>query len=501
MKRLDGTNTVSTKFVAPEGMTHNERTRRRIVNLVFMVYWLLIFEGVLRKWVWPQYSQYLFFIRDPFVLSIYIIALINGKWPRAKPALIFAYVISLWAIIWIAIQLLTGSTDGTRMLLAAYGWRNYFLYIPLAFLIAEQFREDDLYRLFRQTLIIAIPISILVIAQFAAPTDSILNSGIATEESLQFKGMRGALGHNRPNATFTSTVGQNHFVVTSISMLFIMWILPSRQRPIPTLLLAISTVAAAVCLAFSISRGMFIHAGIVTLSTLIAGAALRGRMSLRALFLPLGLTLVATVLFPIVFPDAFSAFVARWSEGATHEGKYFGSLGVFGRALYEFIDFFRLFDTTPFFGYGMGLAGNASTVLDQTVNGMLPISLAESDWSRHFVDMGPLLAMLFIVFRITFVLQLGIQALASTRQSRHPMPVLLFGYVGIVLLYGQITGHGSISGYVWLFTGFLMAAIQTKQPYKEMAPVKTGPPDKHRDKGLTRSASARILHKRADKMR
>jgi len=458
----------------------NERKRRHLVNLVLIVYWLLIFEGILRKWIWPEYSQYLFFIRDPFVLIIYFLALKNGMWPRAQPMLIIAYALSLLAIVWILIQMLTGNViSGTKILLAGYGWRNYFLYIPLAFLIAEQFYLDDLYRLIRQTLVIVIPISILVTIQFWSPANSIINSAISDGDTTAFMAFRGALGHVRPYGTFTSFRGQMQFVVSCITMILIMWILPSKQRRMPLLLLVISASATITCLAVSISRGMFIHSGLVTISALVAGIALRGQASARAWFLPIFLITIVLIIFPTIFPEAFHAFLTRWTEGETLETKNFGALGVFGRALYEFYDFFRLIDSTPLFGYGMGMGGNASTVLGLTIGGESPLAVAESDWSRHFIDMGPVFAGLFILFRIFLVFLLGIKSLRATRRSGNPMPVLLFGFVGITLLYGQVTGHGSVTGYAWLFAGFLLAAIK---------PIKSSPigPNKNKNKRLNK---------------
>ena len=441
-----------------ESLTHKERVRRRLVRLVFVVYWLLIFEGALRKWVWPEYSQYLFFVRDPFVLLIYIMALANGMWPRLKPMLLFAYIISLLGLVWIAIQFQVDGADGLKMLLAGYGWRNYFLYIPLAFLIGEQFRREDIYRLFRQTLIVTIPIAFLVAMQFFSSANSIINVGIATEESLQFQGFRGALGHIRPNGTFTSIAGHAPFVVSSICMVFIFWILPAKQRPISFAMLAVSAAAAASSLAFSISRGMFIHAGLVALSAVVAGTVLKGRNSRRAM-LPILLAMSMAILYPIVLPEAFEAFTSRWSEAATSEKDRFGNFGVFGRALSEVFDFVRLIDLVPLFGYGMGLASNAGTTLGATVGGAIPLHIAEADWARHFVDMGPVLAFLFILFRVMLTIRLGVQSLQAVRRSGNPMSVLLFGYIGVVLFYGQISGHGSVGGYAWLFTGLLMASI------------------------------------------
>lgn len=365
------------------------------------------------------------------------------------------------ALLVIFAQLASTHRGHIIFLLAAYGWRNYFLYIPLAFLIGEIFQSKDLYRLVRYTLLLIIPISLLVATQFASAPDSIINSSIAIEDSIKFEGFRGSMGHVRPNGTFTSYSGQVQLVVSTIALALSMWLLPSRNRPVSTLLLTFGTAAVLSCLALSVTRRMFIHTGIVLLSSILAGFVLRGSNAARAWLLPAGLTVTIILLYPIVFPEGFEAFVSRWNEAYASESHVFGFLGIFGRAFYEFIDFVRLISKVPLIGFGMGMGGNASTVLNMSIGGVLPLLVAESDWSRHFVDMGPILAPLYILFRIIFVAWLGTQALITTRHSGNPLPVILFGYLGIVMLYDKISGHGSIGGYAWLFAGFLMAAINS----------------------------------------
>jgi len=113
-------------------------------------------------------------------------------------------------------------------------------------------------------------------------------------------------------------------------------------------------------------------------------------------------------------------------------------------------------------GYGLGLGGNASTLLGARVDGHLPVSLAETDWARHIVDLGPVLGLLFVIFRIVLVAWVGVRAVAATRRGSDPLPLLLFAYVATELLQGQITGQGTINGYVWLFTGLSLAASREK---------------------------------------
>ncbi len=88
---------------------------------------------------------------------------------------------------------------------------------------------------------------------------------------------------------------------------------------------------------------------------------------------------------------------------------------------------------------------------------------AETDWARQIVDLGPVVGLMFIAYRIAFTIWLGLRCLDGARRVRNPLPLLLFTFVGIDLLYGLLTGHGTVNGYVWLFTGFCLAAAQLRQ--------------------------------------
>jgi hypothetical protein len=122
--------------------------------------------------------------------------------------------------------------------------------------------------------------------------------------------------------------------------------------------------------------------------------------------------------------------------------------------MYGFIDFTRLLGSTPLLGYGIGMGGNAGWMFIANSGGSAAGLGAETDWARHMVDLGPSLGMVFLVFRVGFVTAVARRVLSS----RNLLATLLFGYVVYELLIGQITGHGTINGYVWMFTGFTLAA-------------------------------------------
>jgi len=429
-----------------------ERDRRRIVNLVFTIYWLLIFEGVLRKWIFPDAFKILFFIRDPFVLIVYALAVFNYRPLHARHWLAGWLVLGLTALVVGLAQLWAGATD---LMVLGYGLRNYFYYIPLAFVIGANFHQDDLYRLIRQTLFVAIPIVLLVWLQLLSSADAVINAGII-EGGLYNAGV--GRGFVRTYGTFTSSSGQTLFVCSLIAMLLANWMLPGRQRPVKGFLLSIVTVAIIVNLVLSGSRGAYILSILIILVALLSILVLQhktNRFKDVVLFCIIAVgTLVTIGLFN---RDVLAAISERLGGAYYSESELYGPLATIGRIIFDFGNFAKALSQAPHFGYGIGWFGNAFA--SQTVFALY----AEDDWSRNIFELGPVIGLLFIGLRIAFVFWLTKSAVRTAKHVGNPLPLLLVGFIGVILLQGQVTGHGSINGYGWLFAGFCMAANRLGQ--------------------------------------
>lgn len=433
-------------------MPTSERGRRQIANLIFIIYWLLIIEGAIRKWVLPQYQQELFFIRDPFVLAIYFLCLKYNIWPRQH---CWTMVALTW--MWLGgammlIQIIDGRiVSRTALLLAVYGWRQYFLYIPLAFVIGECFSREDLLQLVKYTLLFSIPVSWLSILQTSALANSVVNAGLADNPANSFVPSGVALGFVRTSGTFSSNEGQALFIGSLISMILWVWILPRDQRPLRGIPLGGVTLAVSASLAVSGERSAF-ALGVLVLATALACAVLlTKRYSRRIVRMSAALTMAAVVAMPVFFPRQLDALSVRAAGAA--EGDAWYSYGIMNRGLGDFTRFINLLPDTPLLGYGLGMGGNAVTKIGIAI----PVS-AEDDWSRNLVDLGSLVGFAFIGFRVLLVISLIIGAITAARRWNDPLPLLLMGFIGVVLLYGQITGQGTVNGYAWMFTGFAIAA-------------------------------------------
>jgi hypothetical protein len=442
----------------PEPAQVPEKQRRLIVRLVLLGFWLLVFEGSLRKWLVPQYSQYIYFIRDPFALWIYVVALRAGAF-RQQPAMLHVGLAIGGLAALLSVALLFAGGQYTLML-AAYGWRNYFLYLPMAFVIGRCFTLHDI-RVFARHCLVAIMIAApIALLQFNAPAGHVLNVGISTDSSLQFDNLTSGGGKVRPAGTFTSAVGMSQLI--PLCVVFLMWTLTSASKPKPVRLwlMVPGALAAAMALAVSGSRTSFVYACLVILAGFLVAPFSRGTGSkLRSIVIPVLLIMGFSTLFPVVLPDAFDSFMSRWNDAAANEGQY-SQLGWAFRMVHGFYDFFRLMGDTPIAGYGVGMAGNGAAMSGVTVNGILVSRIAEEDWSRHVVELGPVLALAFIIYRTSFGVWLGVRAWSATLRSGESLPLMLFVYAAVPLVQGQITGHGLTNGFGWLSVGICMAATR-----------------------------------------
>ncbi len=431
---------------------------RTMENLVLTLFWLLLLEGALRKWVVPGYSRYLFFIRDPFVLLLYWQALRVNAFRGASPFLPIGLAFAAVALLLAFAQSISFG-DPRLMTVLAYGWRQYFFYLPLPFVMAATLNSESLQRFARHAFFAMILMAPLVVLQTATSPASVINRGISDDEDLQFKSFAYTAGRIRPSGSFTSNVGLKELIPSTFALLLAALLLPNGMRKMRTPWLMAAAAATATCLALSSSRAAFVHFALVVLAALLLGlvtqvTAIRG----RALSIPIALVVAGAVLYPLVFPEALGLILNRVSEAAAATGG--SSLGILDRALAETVGFIDFLDHTPLIGYGLGLGGNGRTYLGSSDPALMAKVAAESDWSRHIVDLGSIVGVLFIMYRIAFTISLLFSSLKAARQSSNPLPLLLFGYVGIGLFYGQLTGHGTVGGFIWLYLGLCMASCR-----------------------------------------
>ncbi|SVC58063.1 uncharacterized protein METZ01_LOCUS310917, partial [marine metagenome] len=107
-------------------------------KLIWVYFILLIFEGVLRKWILTSQSDLLLIIRDPFVIWIYYLAYIHGVFPLENK---YIQRLFQWTILTVVISLIIVQS---HPLTIAYGARTNLLHWPLIFIMGRVLSRRDI---------------------------------------------------------------------------------------------------------------------------------------------------------------------------------------------------------------------------------------------------------------------------------------------------------------------------------------------------------------------
>lgn len=435
----------------PDASNKNRDNLRWLKRWIWLYFWLLIFEGALRKWAFTSLSGPLILVRDPVALIIYIEAYRCHKLSMKTIRPIAFLTVVLVALA--GAQILMGVATPA---IALFGLHSYVLHLPLIFIMAETLGEEDLRKFGRWLLLLSIPMMFLVLAQFRAQGNSWLNAG-AGEGSGQ---ILSAGNHVRPAGTFSYGIGMQGFI-----MLVAAYLLDalSRKSTYPRWLIYSALFATVATIPLLSSRTVLFTMVILAAFTVFAGMSQASRTGgvLKVVAVVLLAGLVA-IQFPF-FNDAVDTFSTRWQQAEHAEGDVQGVLGV--RMLGPIEAAFDSAASTPLLGSGMGNGSNYAAVSTGRTGTFL---LGESEWERVMLEMGPICGLLFMGSRVAFVIYLVLQAKRALRRNQ-ALAWLLVPTAAPLLLMG-IMEQTTYLGFMVFGSGLCLAAARTGGPLMRRAP-------------------------------
>ena len=407
-----------------------------IKQTIWVYFFLLLFEGALRKWILPSLSTPLLLVRDPVVMVTYFLAWRSGLFPRN----VFIGTLVAIAVPTFLIALLTAPESP---IITLYGFRSNFLAWPLMFIIAKVFTSRDVERMGYWFLLLTLPMTLLMVLQFLAPPSSFLNTG-ATEGSEQ---IASALGRIRPAGTFSYITGPVlYFAPVTAFLLYNQF-----NKCYPTWLMAAATVATLCAVAVSGSRSLVAGIGIVFIFGLAGSLVFRPQVAFRWLGGLLVLGIVAFFLRDLPFMSSgIEVLFARAQGASDSEG---GVEGFLARYFSSYIGVYpALFEASyPGKGLGLGtLVGQA--LLSNRANAVQ----FEGDWVRHVLESGPILGLALVCYRIALTCWLSSVCIRYMAR-RDPLPVLLLGSCVTLVLIGSL-GQATMQGFTVLLAGLCLAA-------------------------------------------
>lgn len=419
----------------------NPTCRHQVRNLIWVYFWLLIGEGVLRKWLLPQLSTALFLARDPVVLTAYFIALRGNIFPRN--------VFTLAILILGPLSFFTGLiAEGSDLRVALIGARTNYLHLPMIFLMPLVMDLDDAKKFGRWILVLSVPVAALMVVQFQSSPGSWINRsamvGVAQIGAVE--------GRIRPAGPFVYSTGPTMFFGMVCSYLFYSILRPGTYRLSLTLpAMASLLVAMAVCGSRSL---------IATVATVMVAGTVMLAAHPRLFSRFVLLSVCAAALFAVFssmgfFGEGQRSLFLRFEAANDAEGGLGGTASRFGLAFTEFLDFIP---NTPWFGYGLGMGTNGGAYL---LTGEMQFLLAEAEWSRIVLELGPIMGVAFIVWRVAVTAWIGFKSLQKSFQG-YCLPLLVFGAIGQFLLI-QPFGPATSLGFAVFGSGLVLTSMRVRE--------------------------------------
>jgi hypothetical protein len=348
----------------------------------------LVLEGAVRKWLLVEAQDIIYFVKDALLLAAYGGFLahqrrLRDRWIPPAPAL---YATLLLAALYGLLEIFNPQLP--NFFVGLIGFKSYFLYVPLLFVVPAVFPTDAaLAQGLRRFLLLSIPVGLLAVAQFFSPADSILNTYARLSYDPISAVTFGSSSYVRVTGTFSFISGYSAYL-TAIVMLALAALATTRWRFRGNLAVYLALGLAIVGMLMTGSRGpVVIIAALFPLYWWLAVA--REKKSGPALArLVIGVALLAGFV-GVVGGDAFGAFRGR-TAGSGEE--------VYGRISLPFTSPFSTLPDAGLLGYGIGATHQAATAVTKD---LIPYSwlnghLIEVESGRVMLELGP--AGFFLVY-------------------------------------------------------------------------------------------------------
>lgn len=414
---------------------------RQIKWAIWLYLILLIFEGALRKWILPSYQEALLIVRDPILIGIYAMALFSGILPKSR------FIAALIGMM-VGSAIFSFLAGQSNLLVTLYGLRTNYLHVPLIWIMAEVLDREDVERLGSFVVIMVLPMTLVMVKQFRSPMDSYINRGVGGDDVGQ---IYGALGRIRPPGFFSFITGPMVFFPLAAAF-FLHQATVGRRLWFP--IVAACGIALFIAMPISISRGTMITTAFVAI-VYVAGMSRLGLINRSVIrFVFVGILLLVALSFLPVFHEAREVFMDRWNTAAAEsQGDAWGSLT--SRVMANFTQPFRYAAQAPFFGHGIGVGSNVGARL---LSGQVGFLLAEDEWGKIFLELGPILGASFIGFRIALTVYLFLVSSRALLKHRDPLPLGIWAACSPAIVLHQ-WAPPTLLGFAIFGGGLLLASV------------------------------------------
>jgi len=406
---------------------------------------LAVIEGAIRKWVLPQASDLVYFMKDIILLGAYARYFIFEH--KSKRAVALP---GLKILLWIALILVGLQVFNIRLASAAvgmFGFKAYLLYVPLCFMLRDVFRSpEELQTFLKWYLLLVIPVGALGALQFFSPPDSPINTYVAGEDAdIATFGGSDEIVRARITGTFSYISGYTAYLTVCQALLFSVLAVKLNKVWMAILIGAQALLMGNMFMTGSRSpvfSGVIVFAGFLIFNQLA-----RAREVRKALTMLLLTGVVCGVASVYWFGDAMDAF---WQRAVTSDSTS-------ERMTSSFLEPLLFLSDPEVLGYGAGATHPGGAGLRARFGLSEPAVAppdAENETVRVMLELGVFGFLVWYALKLYLIL-----ALWRTRvQTRNPFLknlALAAFLVHAILFTGTTVLNHTAHVYFWFMAGFI----------------------------------------------
>ncbi|MDX6710431.1 MAG: hypothetical protein QOH96_1447 [Blastocatellia bacterium] len=280
-------------------------------KLIWAVMFLVVCEGVLRKWVFPGLQMEVYLAKDGMLILAYI-GFLSSRLPTDshQKTMVGLKTLLILTLCYLGLQLL--NPNSPSILLSIVGLKNYLLYMPLAFIVPYMFSSSkDLERKLRKYAFLMIPFAALGLVQFAFGPDHWINDYVSHDpEAQRLIAMFGA-GDVKARTTGTFSYPGGYTTFLTVTLYLGLGLVASKNWRLSGNIWPWALVIISIAAIFTTGSRAPIYASVITAPVVLYIWASKGIMSWGNLLKMSVACLVIATAVTLIVPEAIDAYNYR----------------------------------------------------------------------------------------------------------------------------------------------------------------------------------------------
>jgi hypothetical protein len=349
---------------------------------------LVILEGVLRKWLLPEFNQYIYVAKDA-VLAFLCLRVVFSIGYIPMPQSLRRTTVGQLLVVFAVYSFAQGfNFNLPNIKLGIWGIRTYVLPMSLVYLVPLGLpdpRQNE--RLFRYYLLLGIPIAILCFVQYRLPATHILNQYSNVESELG-PGVAMVMDAVRVSGPFSYISGLSIFAAFEAAGLLAM-LFASRWKVQGNKLIWLALLLTIAVIAMTGSRAIVCYFVLYLLIVAGLGPVLKQGSAAPSRMIVAGICLASLTIG--VFGDALDRLAERHQIAGDTKARIYSVV----------LDPFDHLDEAGLFGFGAAASHQAAPVLVPGGHSFywLPNGWVEGETGRVMIEMGGFGFVLYIALK------------------------------------------------------------------------------------------------------